>query len=79
MGKSVSKRRSARTSSFALDVSGSKCLSDGRYNGKTKELAVTFARDGSQYIYQDVPRSVAKQIESGEDFNDLIRDQYDYS
>ncbi len=70
-------RRSGR--GFALDVSGSKCLSDGRWspnNGGT--LALTFARDGSQYLYFGVDRATAKDVDSGEAFNELIRDQFDY-
>ena len=64
---------------FGLDVTGSTCLSDGRWspnNGGT--LAVTFVKDGSQYLYFGVGRSTAKQIDSGEDFNALIKGQYDY-
>lgn len=64
---------------FALDVAGSTCLREGYYNAKSKTLALTFVQGGSQYIYFDVPRSVARQVESGEDFNDLIRDQFDYA
>jgi hypothetical protein len=64
---------------FALDVDGSTCLSDARWSpngGGT--LAVTFVKDGSQYLYFGVERSVAKQVDSGEDFNDLIKGSYSY-
>jgi hypothetical protein len=62
-----------RAGSIVLNVDDSSCLSDARWNAKTQELAVTFARTGAQYVYYDVPRSVAKQIDSGEAFNDLIK------
>lgn len=71
-------KRTSRAKSFSVDVGGSKALYDVRWNGKTKELAVTFVKDGSQYVYSDVPKSIAKQIDSGEAFNDLVRDEYDY-
>jgi hypothetical protein len=64
---------------FALDVSGSTCLADARWSpngGGT--LAVEFLKDGSQYLYFGVPRSVANQIDSGEDFNDQIKGNYPY-
>lgn len=64
---------------FALDVDGSTCLSDARWspaNGGT--LAVEFVKGGSQYLYFGVPRKVAKQIDNGEDFNALVKDQYAY-
>lgn len=70
-------RRSGK--GFALDVDGSTCLSDGRWSpngGGT--LAVTFVKGGDQYLYFGVERSVAKQIESGEDFNELIKGNYAY-
>lgn len=74
-----SNKRSSQSKSFELDVAGSTCLREGYYNAKSKTLALTFVKDGSQYVYFDVPRSVARQVESGEDFNDLIRDQFDYA
>lgn len=70
-------RRSGK--GFALDVDGSTCLADGRWSpngGGT--LAVTFVKTGDQYLYFGVERSTAKQIESGEDFNELIKGQYSY-
>jgi len=64
--------------SLVLDVDGSTCLSDARWNAKTQKLAITFARTGAQYVYQDVPRSVAAEIDGGEAFNDLIWGNYSY-
>ena len=69
----------SRSRGFALDVAGSTCLREGHYNAKSKTLALTFVKGGGQYLYFDVPRSIARQVESGEDFNDLIRDQFDYA
>lgn len=71
------KRSHHKNQTLVLDVAG-ECLSDARWSSKTKELAVTFTRTGEQYVYQDVPKSVAKQLDGGEAFNALIRDQYDY-
>jgi hypothetical protein len=70
-------RRSGK--GFALDVTGSACLSDGRWSpngGGT--LAVTFVKGGDQYLYFGVERSTAKQVQSGEDFNELIKGSYPY-
>ncbi|HUI12573.1 MAG TPA: KTSC domain-containing protein [Xanthobacteraceae bacterium] len=72
-------KQPSRSRSFELDVAGSTCLREGHYNARSKTLALTFVKSGSQYLYFDVPRSVARQVESGEDFNDLIRDQFDYA
>jgi hypothetical protein len=73
-------RNSRRSSKgFAIDVSGSTCLADARWspnNGGT--LALTFVRDGSQYLYFGVDCSTAKGIDSGEAFNAEIRGAYDY-
>jgi hypothetical protein len=66
-----------RGKGFALDVTGSTCLEDARWS-PSGTLAVTFVKGGDQYLYFDVPRSVAKQVESGEDFNELIKGGYDY-
>lgn len=65
--------------SFALDISGSKCMSDARWSpngGGT--LAVTFAKDGSQYLYFGVDRATAKGITDGEALNAEIIGSYDY-
>lgn len=70
-------RRSGK--GFALDVDGSTCLSDGRWspsNGGT--LAVTFVEGGDQYLYFGVDRATAQSVQSGEDFNDLVKGQFDY-
>ena len=77
--KPTKKNSAARGKGFALDVAGSKCMSDARWspsNGGT--LAVTFARDGSQYLYYGVDRSTAKGITSGEALNAEIIGEYDY-
>lgn len=67
--------------SLVLDVAGSECLSDARWNAKTHQLAVTFARDGSQYVYDGVSRDDALAIEDdpGDAMNYLIKPSYPYS
>ena len=68
-----------RSRSLVLDVAGSKCLADARWssaNGGT--LAVQFVKGGAQYLYFGVERSIAREINSGEAFNELIKDNYDY-
>jgi hypothetical protein len=64
---------------FSLDLSESTCLDDARWSpngGGT--LALTFVKNQSQYLFYGVDRATAKQVDSGEAFNDLIRDQYPY-
>jgi hypothetical protein len=78
----ASKSSKARTSkALVLDVSGSECLSDARWNPKTKELAVTYARDGAQYIYEGVSRDDALAIndDPGDAMNYVIKPAYPYS
>jgi hypothetical protein len=70
-------RRSSK--GFEIDVSGSSALVDARWSpngGGT--LALTFAKKSAEYLFYGVPRKVARQVDSGEDFNSLIRDQYPY-
>jgi hypothetical protein len=74
-------KRNSRASGkgFAIDVSGSTCLSDARWspaNGGT--LALTFVKGDAQYLFYGVGRKTARACDSGEAFNDTIRDQYDY-
>lgn len=76
--KKPTKRSHHKNTTLVLDVAG-ECLSEARWSSRTKELAVTFTRTGEQYVYYDVPKSVAKQLDGGEAFNELIRGQYDYS
>ena len=67
-----------RGKGFELDCAG-KCLSEGYWSPRDGgTLYLTFARTGDDYIYYGVPRSVAREVTSGEDFNDLIRDVYEY-
>ena len=64
---------------FSLDVSDSTCLDDARWSpngGGT--LAVTFVKDQSQYLYFGVDRATARQVDNGEDFNDLIKGRFPY-
>jgi hypothetical protein len=73
--------RKSRT--IELDVAG-KCLSEAywRDNGNgdgTGTLFVTFTRTGDDYVYYDVEKEVALELDGGEAFNALIRDYYEYS
>jgi hypothetical protein len=69
---------SKRSAPLDLDVAG-QCLSEAVWSPRTKTLAVTFTRTGDQYVYYDVPKSVAQQLDGGESFNALIKDGgYDY-
>jgi hypothetical protein len=64
-----------------LDVAG-QCLSEAYYRSDGKgsgTLFVTFTRTGDDYVYYDVPKETALQLDGGEAFNALIRDNFDYS
>jgi hypothetical protein len=67
-----------RSAPLELDVAG-QCLSEAVWSPRTKTLAVTFTRTGDQYVYYDVPKSVAQQLDGGQSFNALIKNGgYDY-
>lgn len=71
--------RRSRAKTIQLDIDSTAIGTATYRNGK---LYVEFARDGSQYIYNDVPKSVAQELEdadsAGQYFNDEIRDNYDF-
>ena len=77
----TTKKAHKKQSTIELDVAG-RCLSEAYWHDSgdgTGTLFVTFTRTGDDYVYYDVPKDVALELDGGEAFNDLIRDYYDYS
>jgi hypothetical protein len=70
------KHHKHRSREVSLDLV-STCLSQGSYDPRSKELTLTFVKDGSVYTYDDVSRGEMKNLRDADSpggvFNDEIR------